>query len=202
MLLRITALAAAASAMKPPSPAFRVTALAAVATATAPPFVTELRPAARRTQEEYPVLTKIKKDDCTDVKDFEALPVCSDSCLCKGMHCRAEPVEHCGSEDKGSGHHNCDAKSIYLVESALELPRFQCPPCPARNAKCPAIAPLKECLPGNPAATDCVPRRRGHRARRRRRVLICFPLLLLPLVYSIGGFPFLARSSRKIESQI
>ena len=44
-----------------------------------------------------------------------------------------------------------DAKSIYLVESALELPRFQCPPCPARNAKCPAIAPLKECLPGNPA---------------------------------------------------
>ena len=109
MLLRITALAAAASAMKPPSPALRVAALAAVATATAPPFLTskELRPAARRTQEECPVLTKIKKDDCTDVKDFEALPVCSDSCLCKGMHCRAEPVEHCGSEDKGSGHHNC-----------------------------------------------------------------------------------------------
>ncbi len=49
-----------------------------------------------------------------------------------------------------------DAKSIYLVESALELPRFQCPPCPARNDKCPALAPLKECLPGNPAATDCV----------------------------------------------
>ena len=54
MLLRITALAAAASAMKPPSPALRVTALAAVATATAPPFLTskELRPAARRTQED------------------------------------------------------------------------------------------------------------------------------------------------------
>ena len=85
MLLRITALAAAASAMKPPSPAFRVTALAAVATATAPPFVTELRPAARRTQEECPVLTKIKKDDCGDVKDFEALSVCSDACLCKAV---------------------------------------------------------------------------------------------------------------------
>ena len=49
-----------------------------------------------------------------------------------------------------------DAKSIYLVDSALNLPRLQCPPCPARNDKCPALAPLKECLPGNPAATDCV----------------------------------------------
>ena len=47
MLLRITGLllAAGAAAMKPPSPALRVTALAAVATATAPPFLTskELR---------------------------------------------------------------------------------------------------------------------------------------------------------------
>ena len=72
--------------MRPPS-ALRVTALAAVATATAPPFITskELRPAARRTQDfaECPVLTKIKKDDCGDVKDFEALPFCSDACLCK-----------------------------------------------------------------------------------------------------------------------
>jgi len=87
MLLRVTALAAAATALAPPSPALRVTALAAVATATAPPFLTskELRPAARRTQEECPVLTKIKKDDCTDVKDFDALPVCSDACLCKAV---------------------------------------------------------------------------------------------------------------------
>ena len=94
MLLRITALAG----------------LAMAAAATAPPFVTAtaLRPA-RRAQEECPVLTKIKKDDCTDVKDFDALPVCSDSCLCKGMHCRAEGTEYCGSEDKGSGHHNCAA---------------------------------------------------------------------------------------------
>ena len=29
------------------------------------------------------MLTKIKKDDCGDVKDFEALPFCSDACLCK-----------------------------------------------------------------------------------------------------------------------
>ena len=90
----------------------RVTALAAAAAASAPPFVTAtaLRPA-RRAQdfEECPVLTKIKKDDCTDVKDFDALPVCSDPCLCKGMHCRAEVTEYCGSEDKGSGHHNCAA---------------------------------------------------------------------------------------------
>ena len=82
------------------------------------------------------------------------------------MHCRAETEIFCGAEDKGSGHHNCDAKSIYLVESALELPRFQCPPCPARNAKCPAIAPLKECLPGNPAATDCV----GHECEMGREL--------------------------------
>lgn len=89
----------------------RVTALAAAAAASAPPFVTAtaLRPAARGLQDfaECPVLTKIKKDDCTDVKDFDALPVCSDPCLCKGMHCRAEVTEYCGSEDKGSGHHNC-----------------------------------------------------------------------------------------------
>ena len=56
----------------------RVTALAAAAAASAPPFVTAaaLRPA-RRAQDfaECPVLTKIKKDDCTDVKDFDALPV-------------------------------------------------------------------------------------------------------------------------------
>ena len=41
------------------------------AAAAAPPFVTAtaLRPA-RRAQEECPVLTKIKKDDCTDVKDL------------------------------------------------------------------------------------------------------------------------------------
>ena len=53
MLLRITALAG----------------LAVAAAAAAPPFVTAtaLRPA-RRAQEECPVLTKIKKDDCTDVK--------------------------------------------------------------------------------------------------------------------------------------
>ena len=83
--------------------------LLAAAAATSPPFKTAvgLRPAARGLQEECPVLTKIKKDDCTDVKDFDALPVCSDSCLCKGMHCRAEVTEYCGSEDKGSGHHNC-----------------------------------------------------------------------------------------------
>ena len=54
----------------------RITALAAVVAAAPPPFVTAtaLRPA-RRAQEECPVLTKIKKDDCTDVKDFDALPV-------------------------------------------------------------------------------------------------------------------------------
>ena len=54
MLLRITALAVAASAMAAPSPALRVAALAAVTTATGPPFATskELRPAARRTQED------------------------------------------------------------------------------------------------------------------------------------------------------
>ena len=90
----------------------QLTALAAVS-ATAPPFKTAvgLRPAARGLQDfaECPVLTKIKKDDCGDVKDFEALPVCSDSCLCKGMHCRAETTLYCGSEDKGSGHHNCAA---------------------------------------------------------------------------------------------
>lgn len=89
-----------------------ITALAAVA-ATAPPFKTAvgLRPAARGLQDfaECPVLTKIKKDDCTDVKDFDALPVCSDPCLCKGMHCRAEAEIYCGVEDKGSGHHNCAA---------------------------------------------------------------------------------------------
>ena len=52
MLLRITALAVAASAMAAPSPALRVAALAAVTTATGPPFATskELRPAARRTK--------------------------------------------------------------------------------------------------------------------------------------------------------
>jgi len=87
MLLRITALAVVAGAAAAPSPALRVTALAAVTTAAAPPFITskELRPAARRVQDfaECPVLTKIKKDDCGDVKDFEALPVCSDACLCK-----------------------------------------------------------------------------------------------------------------------
>ena len=64
----------------------QLTALAAVS-ATAPPFKTAvgLRPAARGLQDfaECPVLTKIKKDDCGDVKDFEALPVCSDPCLCK-----------------------------------------------------------------------------------------------------------------------
>ena len=89
-----------------------ITALVAAA-ATSPPFKTAvgLRPAARGLQDfaECPVLTKIKKDDCGDVKDFEALPVCSDSCLCKGMHCRAETTLYCGSEDKGSGHHNCAA---------------------------------------------------------------------------------------------
>ena len=99
----------------------RVTALAAAAAASAPPFVTAtaLRPA-RRAQDfaECPVLTKIKKDDCTDVKDFDALPVCSDSCLCKGMHCRAEVTEYCGSEDKGSGHHNCaSAASLFLARA-------------------------------------------------------------------------------------
>jgi len=56
----------------------QLTALAAVA-ATSPPFKTAvgLRPAARGLQDfaECPVLTKIKKDDCTDVKDFDALPV-------------------------------------------------------------------------------------------------------------------------------
>ena len=34
-----------------------------------------------------------------------------------------------------------------------------CPfPCPAANDACPALEPLPEdeCLPGNPAATDCV----------------------------------------------
>ena len=86
MLLRITALAVSATAAAP-SPALRVAALAAVTTAAAPPFITskELRPAARRVQDfaECPVLTKIKKDDCGDVKDFEALPFCSDACLCK-----------------------------------------------------------------------------------------------------------------------
>ena len=85
----------------------------AAAAATAPPFLTskELRQAARRVQDfaECPVLTKIKKDDCNDVKDFDALPVCSDACLCKGQHCRAEAELYCGSEDKGSGHHNCAA---------------------------------------------------------------------------------------------
>ena len=89
-----------------------ITALVAAA-ATSPPFKTAvgLRPAARGLQDfaECPVLTKIKKDDCTDVKDFDALPVCSDACLCKGMHCRAETQLYCGSEDKGSGHHNCAA---------------------------------------------------------------------------------------------
>ena len=52
--------------------------LLAAAAATSPPFktVVGLRPAARGLQEECPVLTKIKKDDCTDVKDFDALPVC------------------------------------------------------------------------------------------------------------------------------
>lgn len=68
-----------------------------------------------------------------------------------------------------------DAKSIYLVESALELPRFQCPPCPARNDKCPALAPLKECLPGNPAATDCV----GHECERAAH-LVAKPVFLEP----------------------
>ena len=101
-----------------------ITALVAAA-ATSPPFKTAvgLRPAARGLQDfaECPVLTKIKKDDCTDVKDFDALPVCSDACLCKGMHCRAEATEYCGSEDKGSGHHNCAAAaSLFLLrETAL-----------------------------------------------------------------------------------
>ena len=107
MLLRTTALAG----------------LAVAAAAAAPPFVTAtaLRPA-RRAQEECPVLTKIKKDDCTDVKDFDALPVCSDACLCKGMHCRAEATEYCGSEDKGSGHHNCAAAaSSFLLAASGHL---------------------------------------------------------------------------------
>ncbi len=89
MLLRITGLllAAGAAAISPPSPALRVAALAVTTAATAPPFLTskEVRPAARRTQEECPVLTKIKKDDCGDVKDFDALPVCSDACLCEAV---------------------------------------------------------------------------------------------------------------------
>ena len=103
----------------------QLTALAAVA-ATAPPFKTAvgLRPAARGLQDfaECPVLTKIKKDDCGDVKDFEALPVCSDSCLCKGMHCRAETQLYCGAEDKGSGHHNCaSAASSFLRRETARL---------------------------------------------------------------------------------
>ena len=103
----------------------RITALAVV-TATAPPFKTAvgLRPAARGLQDfaECPVLTKIKKDDCTDVKDFDALPVCSDACLCKGMHCRAETQLYCGSEDKGSGHHNCaSAASSFTLPPRADI---------------------------------------------------------------------------------
>ena len=105
MLLRITALAG----------------LAVAAAAAAPPFVTAtaLRPA-RRAQEECPVLTKIKKDDCTDVKDFDALPVCSDPCLCKGMHCRAEAEIYCEAEDKGSGHHNCAPRRLRLLRETAQ----------------------------------------------------------------------------------
>ena len=103
-----------------------ITALAAAA-ATSPPFKTAvgLRPAARGLQDfaECPVLTKIKKDDCTDVKDFDALPVCSDPCLCKGMHCRAEATEYCGSEDKGSGHHNCAAAASLFFGLAVRAAR-------------------------------------------------------------------------------
>ena len=101
----------------------QLTALAAVA-ATSPPFKTAvgLRPAARGLQDfaECPVLTKIKKDDCTDVKDFDALPVCSDPCLCKGMHCRAEAEIYCEAEDKGSGHHNCAPRRLRLLRETAQ----------------------------------------------------------------------------------
>ena len=100
-----------------------ITALVAAA-ATSPPFKTAvgLRPAARGLQDfaECPVLTKIKKDDCTDVKDFDALPVCSDPCLCKGMHCRAEAEIYCEAEDKGSGHHNCAPRRLRLLRETAQ----------------------------------------------------------------------------------
>ena len=79
-----------------------------------------------------------------------------------GMHCRAERESdgsydpHCGANDADR---NCDDWTIYTVESALNLAHLPpCAPCPARNSECPALEPLKpeECLPGNPAADDCV----------------------------------------------
>ena len=44
--------------------------------------------------------------------------------------------------------------SIYIVESNPERAE-SCGFCPAANSECPALVPLDECLPGNPAANDC-----------------------------------------------
>ena len=100
--------------------------------------------------------------------DVDDLPSCVDKCLADGETCRGTGL--------GPAHCGASAGECYKVTSTKFMPRegcdgsdagddssdedeADCPfPCPAANDACPALEPLPEdeCLPGNPAATDCV----------------------------------------------
>ena len=182
MLLRITALAG----------------LAVAAAASAPPFVTAtaLRPAARGLQEECPVLTKIKKDDGPRVRDGSRAVWKSKSyaidALLDGV---ATPVPHrLQAHDRGRRWERRGLSEVGLVGVQVPLvvaPRGAASPSTGDGAR-HVLDVLGQRRQGRgrpaprrlePDRRSCGrfrgrPRRRGHRARRRRRVLICFPLLL------------------------
>ena len=103
--------------------------------------------------ESCPILKLIDEATCDYVEDKDDLPLCSEPCLCVGSFCRAGDEPYCGSSKDSR---NCDdgGMSIYIVESNPERAE-SCGFCPAANSECPALVPLDECLPGNPAANDC-----------------------------------------------
>ena len=87
----------------------------AAAAATAPPFKTAvgLRPAARGLQDfaECPVLTKIKKDDCTDVRTARATSassVCELRTRVAGADVRVGASGRILADDGVAGSHNRD----------------------------------------------------------------------------------------------